>query len=276
MATPKKSTAPKKKAAARPAQDLPEDKARDLAGLSDEPATVTVGDETLNETPERASKLLKGISSIRAVRARLRAHGYNAEIHTRGWELVAAANGFTGDEAEWFDDDEGVAKAIAEIDAADEPLYRILGAALRHRYPEQHRFLFNKLAPSTGAGSVVGMKTFLSRVAKLASGTATKNAVNDQLADKLLSLRGLTAARRKELAGWVKTATSLSDDEGADAHEAAEAAREAARNKALVALRVWFEEWSEITRNVVSRRDHLIRLGLAEQKRPEKPSTPEA
>jgi hypothetical protein len=142
-------------------------------------------------------------------------------------------------------------------------------------YPAQHRFLFNKLAPATGAKAVVGMKTFLSRVAKLASGVATKNAAADRLADKLLIERGLTAVRRKELAGWVKTAMSLSSDTGADEHETAEAAREAARSKALMALRAWFEEWSEITRNVVTRRDYLIRRGLAEMKRPEKPGTPE-
>ncbi len=273
MATPKKSTSPKTKALRPAKEELPEDKARELASLGDA-STVSVGDETLNETPERAAKLLRGIAQNRAVRARLRAHGYNAELHTQGWELVSAANGFTGDEAEWFDEDEGVAKAIADIDAADEALYRICGAALKHRFASQQQFLFNKLAPSKGADAVVGMKTFLARVAKLASGTATKNAANDRLASALLSQRGLTTERRKELAGWVKTAMSLSDDKGASEHEAAEAARAAARAKALVALRAWFEEWSEITRNVVTRRDHLIRLGLAEMKRAEKPAAP--
>lgn len=34
----------------------------------------------------------------------------------------------------------------------------------------------------------------------------------------------------------------------------------------LVALREWFEEWSEIARACVSRRDYLIRMGLASRR----------
>jgi hypothetical protein len=34
----------------------------------------------------------------------------------------------------------------------------------------------------------------------------------------------------------------------------------------LVALRAWYEEWSEIARVAVTRRDQLIRLGLASRK----------
>lgn len=34
----------------------------------------------------------------------------------------------------------------------------------------------------------------------------------------------------------------------------------------LVALREWFEEWSEIARACVSRRDSLIRMGLARRR----------
>jgi hypothetical protein len=83
MATPKKSSAPKKKVPARPTNELPEDNARDLAGISDEVPTVTVGDETLNETPDRAAKLLRGIAQIRAVRARLRARVQRRDAHAR-------------------------------------------------------------------------------------------------------------------------------------------------------------------------------------------------
>jgi len=34
----------------------------------------------------------------------------------------------------------------------------------------------------------------------------------------------------------------------------------------VAALRAWYEEWSEIARATVTRRDYLIRLGLAKRK----------
>jgi hypothetical protein len=39
------------------------------------------------------------------------------------------------------------------------------------------------------------------------------------------------------------------------------------RQDALVALRAWIEEWSEVARAVITRRDHLILLGLASRRK---------
>jgi hypothetical protein len=268
MATNKKTgNKPTKRAEAAPAAD----KAEALA-LHE---TVTVGDETLEGTAERASTLLKGIATIRSVRALLRRRGYNAEIHKRGWNLVAAANGFTGDEDEWFEEDKGVADAIAAIDAADESTFRIAAAALKHSFPKQHTYLFENLKPSRGAGAVSGMKLFLDRLDKLAAGKATKDPAKDRAAIVRLAERGIGDEQRAQLAGWVEAATSLASDEGSDELEAAEKKREAERRRALLELRAWFEEWAEITRELVTRGDHQIRLGLAELKRSERETPPD-
>lgn len=53
------------------------------------------------------------------------------------------------------------------------------------------------------------------------------------------------------------------------------AARARQHQEALVALRHWFEEWSEIARVALTRRNHLISVGLAKRKA-SKPSTPDA
>lgn len=36
----------------------------------------------------------------------------------------------------------------------------------------------------------------------------------------------------------------------------------------LLALRVWYEDWAEVARVMIRRRDYLILLGLAERKSP--------
>jgi hypothetical protein len=38
------------------------------------------------------------------------------------------------------------------------------------------------------------------------------------------------------------------------------------RQRVLVELRAWYEDWSEMARVTFKRRDHLLRLGLAQRK----------
>lgn len=39
------------------------------------------------------------------------------------------------------------------------------------------------------------------------------------------------------------------------------------REQGLLALRAWYLDWSDTARAVISRRDYLIRLGLAQRKK---------
>ncbi len=48
--------------------------------------------------------------------------------------------------------------------------------------------------------------------------------------------------------------------------EKAQAGKDKAHSEAMMALRHWYEEWSEIARASISRRDYLILLGLAKRK----------
>ncbi len=56
--------------------------------------------------------------------------------------------------------------------------------------------------------------------------------------------------------------------------EAKRAEREKKHVASLVALRAWYEEWSEIARAAIKRRDYLIRVGLAKRKSAKKAGKP--
>jgi hypothetical protein len=45
-----------------------------------------------------------------------------------------------------------------------------------------------------------------------------------------------------------------------------DAPSEQEQREALLKLKSWYDEWSDVARVVITRRDHLIRLGLAKRK----------
>ena len=49
---------------------------------------------------------------------------------------------------------------------------------------------------------------------------------------------------------------------------------DASYQNGLRALRAWFEEWAALARTELSRKDHLVKLGLARRKRRATTSTP--
>lgn len=114
------------------------------------------------------------------------------------------------------------------------------------------------------AGAVLVVARLLERVDALESNPereATREA--DQAALATLAQRGLTPAVREHLRQLVETAQLPARTEpAAPQDETAEMGRE----EALVRLHAWFEEWSEVARVVVKRRDLLIRLGLARRR----------
>lgn len=210
--------------------------------------------ETLEQTPNRALSFLMGVGMVPSVRALLDTRGYDVAEHKRGWALLeAAANRNVRASAT----DEDVAAAVAELDNWDEGGIRLIRAAFT-RHPEARAAVLAGIAPVAGQAAVVNVATILDRLAELQKTDAGVAAL------ATLAKRGLDEAERKRLAALVKTAksghmgTPVADVESDDA----------AYEQALLALREWFEEWSEIARLTIKRRDHLIRLGLAERRSP--------
>jgi hypothetical protein len=206
--------------------------------------------ETLEQTPQKALQLLMGIGMRPTVRALLAKKGYDKSEHQRGWDLIAKAANRLVDERVT---DEDVRSAAAELDNWDEPNLRLIRAALT-RHPEVRTRVLQGIEPVAGLEAVLNVEKILQRLDAVA-GTA-----EGDRALATLAKRGLDEAERERVAELVTlaksaraTATVTPDDD--DAYE-----------QALLELRDWYSEWAEIARLVVKRRDHLIRLGLAERR----------
>ncbi|MCC6553020.1 MAG: hypothetical protein IT372_08360 [Polyangiaceae bacterium] len=243
----------------------------------------------LAETPGRALTFLTAAGKSRAIRALLRLRGYSAEDHREGWSLLHRVTGFQESERESAED-AAVGKAIAELDAWDEPNFRIISATLERRHAAQRAFVFHNLTAQVGSAAVLGVKALLDRLDALESSPdreATRK--EDHAALKTLARRGYTKEERARLRGLVDVACAGTpdpmdeaevedeDDEaegdgadeidgGGEADDGDGAVGSDAHTKALLELYAWHKEWSEIARAVVKRRDYLIRLGLAHRK----------
>jgi len=97
-------------------------------------------------------------------------------------------------------------------------------------------------------------------VAMLQAGRSEETRAEDQKAVATLAARGFDEAELTRLAGLVKTAQA----NGAVPFNAEEEA--AKRQASLVALHAWYSDWAETARMVITRRDHLISLGLARRR----------
>lgn len=234
---------------------------------------------TLEATYGRASTFLRGVGTTEAIRARLAAHGYDEQEHERGWSLVHAAAGYElrGEGAKTPTVDAGVSQAIAELDAWDEHGLRLIRAALTRLHPEVLDFVLDGLEPATGIAAVIGVKALLDRLDALQRAPERKaTRKEDAAALETLAKRGVDANERARLRALVERAEGyVGPDDGADA-KAARKEREAKNLQALKDLRAWYEDWAEMARLLISRRDHLIRLGLAKRRPPTKPTKPAA
>lgn len=223
----------------------------------------TVSQETLDATPVRVIAFLRALGTVPVLRKALEARGYTSEEHQRGWALLQAASGY---DAERETDvlaprvDPAVRDAIAEIDAWDEDGFRIVRAALGRLHPEQAKTVLAGLAPSTGAASLLGVETLLDRLDALAK---SKHA-EDRAAIATLDARGLSDAERKRLRAVLKVAKEGTSRDDKPSEEMVQMADN--RQRMLVELRAWYEDWSEMARATFKRRDYLLRLGLAQRK----------
>jgi hypothetical protein len=135
-------------------------------------------------------------------------------------------------------------------------------AKLQLSFPEQAAFLFDDFVPGTGMDAVLNIATFLGRRLALQNDPArkaTRKADHDALA--LIEKTGVTKDEIKRLGALVDsshTVVALPEDDGFQAK----------RLDALRKVYAWLLSWTDIARTVVTRRDHLIRLGLAKRRAP--------
>jgi len=222
--------------------------------------------ETLAKTPKRALGFLSGVSRNLEVRRALAAYGYTDAVHQEGWELLGATGGSRPIALAGAPSPTNVTDAITELGGWSVRNFKVTDASLRHAHTAQHAYVFSgELKAQQGGGAVVAVGTFLLRLDGLERDperAATRD--DDRAALERLGARGLTEeerARVQRLVDTVQQGTTVP----AETPRAAVAA-----DTARAALYRWFDEWSEIAHVAITRRDLLIRLGLASPRKPVK------
>jgi hypothetical protein len=210
-----------------------------------------VSRETLEEAPRRVFAFLCGVAGAPLAHAVLRKHGYTAAQHQRGWELLQQAVGSIVDDTVV---DQTSVEALAELDAWDEQGIALIGAHLT-RYPAIRDRVLSGLTAATGVEAMLNVKTLLDRLDGLEADDEGRAALAH------LSKRSFDESERGRLRKLVDLAQSLNTGPDDDLFSDEDRYLEA-----LVALREWHEEWATVARVVIKRRDHLIRLGLAERR----------
>ena len=224
-------------------------------------------DEILEETPERVTRFLAGIAGSAQVRTAMAAAGMDDAAMNEGQELLLATLSSPVPVRGKQDTVEAQAQraAAARVDDWDEPNFACARGALTRFFPAAGEYLFaGNLQAAQGASAVQGVATFLLRLDALEQGTDPARAGtrdDDKKAVDLLAKRGITAEVRAVLSRDVKLVLGPTP-----ALPAAPVVEPAERRGKLVALRLWFEDWSGTARAHIKKRGHLIRLGLARRR----------
>ena len=214
---------------------------------------------------ERGGKFFKTVARNAVVRDTLLARGLTNEELAKGWQLYSDLHGFGAQlEARPATRETGAAQAINELDAWDAPAYAAARAVLEARFPQAAAFVFENLQASTGTAAVAGVERFLDRVDALRKGSAGGIASDSaRAAAALLATRGIVDEKRTtELRALIDRARR-----GAQPNEVvAPTQMDAKRHDVAAGFITWLNEWREVARVAVARRDYRISLGLAQRR----------
>lgn len=225
-----------------------------------------VGDWGLRELPARAATFLYIVGTCLPIRARLALGGYRDEDHEEGLRLFTQACALQG--AVTADDDATAAAAAALLDWTQKHRVR-LRSALRRLHPEWID-LFPEHAPADAPSAALAVSVLLDRLDALSEQAASCRTLNEiperastrrsessAVLLQTLARRGLDDAERKRLQGWVLAASSAVTPPPDVTHEA---------SARMLALYEWHRDWTTCARELIERRDWLIRLGIQRQK----------
>lgn len=230
------------------------------------------GPQALEKTPQRAVTFLSAVGTQPAIRAALDRAGYTQRDHADGWALLFRISG-AAPAAAATPEVNTVQQAVREIEDWQGPGFLRARAALRHHHPAQEQFVFADLVPGRGGEAVAAMALFLDRLEMLQSSgerKATRKA--DHAALETLAQRGIT----KKVCEYLREQLVLASVEASSAAPEVPAPSPTKRTEDLVALYAWLQDWSDTARAVITRRDHLIRLGIAKRRARRTGQTPAA
>ena len=197
--------------------------------------------------------------------------GYTTQLHVKAWRDLRFACG-NGDDDSLLDvEDPKVRAALKYVDTRDEWFFKMLGAVWKYNFPEQLAFVLKgDLGPSTGIQSVLNMGIALDRLDVLDKGPERKaTRKQDTAALALLAERKIDGQFRATMRKHVNVAQDVTPVTLGEVTPSTDP--EVARLEALVELRKFYEEWSEVAKATIKRRDYLIRMGLASRRAPTTP-----
>ena len=227
-------------------------------------ATETVGTATLEDTPRRALELIRGIGASPEIMRALVTAGYTTKDHEEGIRLVNDVLGYIArPSAVPSASAPSYGAAVKEIKQWVKSDFRRIKIGLHRFFPEQAEYLFTGLDVSGVMDAVALVEIFLKRLGSLANDPerkATRKA--DHAALAMLETRRVTKATLKHLHALV---TETHATPAVPPVEASTGETDG-RLEALIALRAWYADWAETARIVLTRRDYLIRVGLATRK----------
>lgn len=229
--------------------------------------SIVPSDAVLESVTDRAFPFVRAVSCNAGIRAAFARRGYNDAIHQQAWADILKAAGFQKEEQAAQATPESAA-AFAQVDAWDEPTFSVARATLAP-FPEQYAYVFNNLSAQKGGASVGSVTTFLDRLDDLEKGEGRKaTRKKDLAAIAKLAERLIDAKERARMRGLLALAKSFVEAAAPTPEEAEKlAAQKEERRQAKLAVWYYLNEWSEIAKADITRRDYLIQLGLVKRKK---------
>lgn len=222
-------------------------------------AASDVNETTLKLAPARLLTFLQGVADP-AIRAQFAPLGWSEQRVEEAWSLLhdlRAASVITASP-----EPDPVVEAMASCEAWQATGLIRARAMLQLTHPEQATFLFHDFVAGKGTEAVLNVATFLERRHALDKSTERKSTrTADHGALAVIEQTGTTKETLKDLQAMVDTVQSVAPAEAAPATDA-----DAERLATLRKIYAWLTAWSEMARTVVTRRDQLIRLGLAKRR----------
>jgi hypothetical protein len=221
-------------------------------------ADKDVTEATLRSAPSRALTFLQGAIEP-AIAGRLATVGWSVARVDEAWNLLLALRAVSVGAAPKVDP---VLDAIAECEAWQSTGLVRARAMLQLSFPEQAAFMFHDFVPGKGMAAVLNVATCMGRLQALGNSAPRKASRKvDHAALALLDATYITKSEVRRLEGLVGTAHRVVVPQADDDSRAN-------RLDALRKIHAWVGAWSEIARTVITRRDHLIRLGIAKRRSP--------
>jgi hypothetical protein len=222
-------------------------------------------EEDIDRWLDRGSKFFKTTARNSVVREALRARGLSQEELENGWNLFSELHGFGAEKtARPASHETAAAQALNDIEAWDAPAFGAAKTVLGKRFPVVAAYLFENLRASEGVAAAAGVERFLDRIALLRDGKAQAVPADaGKAAVELLATRKiLEPAREAELRALIEIVSA-----GARSEEVVQPTGVNPRRAEVARAYIdWLDEWREVARVAISRRDYQISLGLAQRR----------